>query len=111
LAGKVYDGRDFLGVDPAHLPSEEVSDVIQQNVNYFPELEAAAEEVLRRSAFDRADVQRSLVQYLREHHSIAVELTPVGRDRGAVRRFDPERRVLSLSEVLPPWSRQFQIAH
>src|SRR2546430_1895639 len=62
LAGKVYDGRDFLGVDPAHLPSEEVSDVIQQNVNYFPELEAAAEEVLRRNAFDRADVQRSLVQ-------------------------------------------------
>ena len=28
-----------------------------------------------------------------------------------VRRFDPERRVLSLSEVLPPWGRQFQVAH
>ena len=111
LAGKVYDGRDFLGVNPAHLPSEEVSDVIQHNMNYFAELETVAGEVLLRGAFDRSDMLRSLVQYLRERHGIALELTPVGRDRGAVRRFDPERRVLSLSEVLPPWSRQFQVAH
>jgi predicted transcriptional regulator/transcriptional regulator with XRE-family HTH domain len=108
LAGKV----DFLGVNPAHLPSEEVSDVIQHNTNFFPELEAAADEVLRRGAFDRADMFRSLSQYARERHGVSVELTPVGRDRGGVmRRFDPERRVLYLSEVLPPWSRQFQVAH
>src|SRR5205814_7963970 len=72
---------------------------------------SAADDVRRRAALDRADMQRSLIQYLRERHSIEVALTPVGRDRGAVRRFDPERRVLSLSEVLPPWSRQFQVAH
>jgi hypothetical protein len=111
LAGKVYDGRDFLGVNPAHLPSEEVSDVLQQNMNYFPELEAAAEDILKRGAFDRSDMLRSLSQYLRERHGINIELTPVGRDRGAVRRYDRERQVLSLSEVLPPWSRQFQVAH
>jgi predicted transcriptional regulator/transcriptional regulator with XRE-family HTH domain len=111
LAGKVYDGRDFPGVNPAHLPSEEVSDVIQQNMNYFPELEAAADEVLRRGAFDRSDMFRSMSQYLRERHSIIVELALVSRDRSTVRRFDPERRALSLSEVLPPWSRQFQVAH
>jgi predicted transcriptional regulator len=28
-----------------------------------------------------------------------------------VRRYDPEQRELSLSEVLPPWSRHFQLAH
>jgi predicted transcriptional regulator/transcriptional regulator with XRE-family HTH domain len=111
LAGKVYDGRDFPGVNPAHLPSEEVSDVIQQNMNFFPELEAAAEDVLQRGAFDRSDMVRSMSQYLRERHGIQIELTPIGRDRGAVRRFDPERRTVSLSEILPPWSRQFQIAH
>jgi predicted transcriptional regulator/transcriptional regulator with XRE-family HTH domain len=111
LAGKMYDGRDFAGVNPAHMPSEEVSDVIQQNMNYFEELEAAADDVLTRAAFDRADMQRSMVQYLRDRHSIEVTLTPVGRDRGAIRRFDPERRTLALSEVLPPWSRQFQVAH
>jgi transcriptional regulator with XRE-family HTH domain len=44
LSSKLYDGRDFAGVNPAHLPSEEVSDVIQLNLNFFSELEAAAEK-------------------------------------------------------------------
>src|SRR2546423_11888677 len=78
LAAKLYDGRDFLGVNPAHLPSEEVSDVIQHNMNYFAELENAADEVLLHAAFDRADMLRSMVQYLRDRHSISVALTPVG---------------------------------
>ena len=66
LAAKLYDGRDFLGVDPAHFPSEEVNDVIQANLNYFPELEAAAERM------GRVD----LVAYLREKHGVEVTLTP-----------------------------------
>ena len=111
LAAKLYDGRDFPGVNPAHLPSEEVSDVIQHNMNYFAELEAAADDVARRAPLNRADRYRSMVDYLRGRHKIEVLLTPVSRDRGAVRRFDPERRTLSLSELLPPWSRQFQVAH
>ncbi len=111
LGSKLYDGRDFLGVNPAHLSSEEVSDVIQHNVNYFPELEAAAERVLARLEIDHADTYRSLVVYLREKHGVEVKMMPVSRERGAVRRFDPEGRVLMLSEVLPPWSRQFQVAH
>ena len=111
LSAKVFDGRDFLGLNPAHLPSEEVSDVIQHNVNYFPELETAAEDVFRRARIDRGDVYRSLVQYLQDQHGIEVRLMPVSRDRAAVRRFDPERKTLLLSEVLPPWSRQFQVAH
>jgi predicted transcriptional regulator/DNA-binding XRE family transcriptional regulator len=111
LAAKLYDGRDFLGLNPAHLPSEEVSDVIQHNTNYFPEIEAEAGEVAQRAGIDRADIYRSLVRYLHDKHAIGVALMPVSRDRGAVRRFDPEARLLSLSETLPPWGRQFQVAH
>jgi predicted transcriptional regulator/DNA-binding XRE family transcriptional regulator len=111
LASRLYDGRDFLGVNPAHLPSEEVTDVIQQNLNYFPELEAAAEEVSKRAILDRRDMYHSMVEYLRGRHGIDVQMTSVSRDRAAVRRYDPERKLLTLSEVLPPWSRQFQIAH
>jgi predicted transcriptional regulator/DNA-binding XRE family transcriptional regulator len=111
LSAKLFDGRDFLGLNPAHLPSEEVSDVIQHNVNYFPELEAAGEEIARAARVDRNDMYRSLVRYLGEKHSIEVKIMPISRDRGAVRRFDREHGVLSLSEVLPPWSRQFQVAH
>ncbi len=111
LAAKLYDGRDFLGLNPAHLPSEEVNDVIQAHLNYFPELEAAAERVAVQARLDRSDLFRSLTSYLREQHGINVVLTPVNRDNGVVRRFDPDRRVLSISEVLPPWSRNFQLAH
>jgi predicted transcriptional regulator/DNA-binding XRE family transcriptional regulator len=91
LASQLYDGRAFHGLDPAHLPSEEASDVIQENLNYFPELE--------------------MVMHLRAKHGIEVVLTPAHRDRGMIRRFDPDTRTLHLSEVLPPWSRQFQVAH
>jgi hypothetical protein len=111
LASQVYDGGAFHGVDPAHLPSEEASDVIQENLNYFPELEAAAVDLARRTSLDRSDMYRCLTSYLRERHRVEVILTPVSRDRGLIRRYDPELRTLSLSEVLPPWSRQFQVAH
>ena len=59
-ASQLYDGRAFDGMDPAHLPSEECSDVIQENLNYFPELEAAAQELLKRAKLDRSDMLRSL---------------------------------------------------
>lgn len=111
LASQLYDGRAFHGLDPAHLPSEEASDVIQENLNYFPELEAAAEEIVQRASLDRADMYRSLVSYLRARHRVEVRLAPVSRDRGFIRRYDPGTRTLHLSEVLPPWSRQFQVAH
>jgi predicted transcriptional regulator/DNA-binding XRE family transcriptional regulator len=111
LASSLYDGRDFLGLNPTHLPSEEVSDVIQTNMNYFAELEAEAERVAAAARLDRRDMQRSLMALLRERHRIEVVLVPVGHDGGAIRRYEPERRVLSLSEVLAPWSRNFQLAH
>ena len=111
LATKLFDGRDFLGVNPAHLPSEEVSDVIQHNLNYFPDLEAAAEELSREAKFDRRDLYQSMTSHLRSKYGIEIELTPVSRDRAAVRRYDKERKVLALSEVLAPWSRLFQVAH
>jgi predicted transcriptional regulator/DNA-binding XRE family transcriptional regulator len=111
LASQLYDGRGFQGVDPAHLPSEEASDVIQENLNYFPELELAADDLLRRARFDRNDLYRSMVDYLRQRYNVEVVLTPVSRDRGLIRRYEPNSRSLALSEILPPWSRQFQVAH
>jgi predicted transcriptional regulator/transcriptional regulator with XRE-family HTH domain len=111
LASQLYDGRAFHGIDPAHLPSEEASDVIQEHVNYFPELEAAALDISRRASLDRADMYRCLTAHLGKHHGVKVVLIPVSRDRGMIRHYDPVTRTLSLSEVLPPWSRQFQVAH
>ena len=110
LASRLYDGH-ITSIDPMHVPSEEVTDVIQQNMNYFPEFEAAAEMLAQRVRFDRSDMYRSMTAFLRERHGIEVVLAPVSADRGAIRRFDPAKLLLSISEVLPPWGRQFQVAH
>jgi len=44
-------------------------------------------------------------------HGVTVKLVRVSDERRAMRRYDPERRVITLSEVLPPRSRRFQLAH
>jgi predicted transcriptional regulator/transcriptional regulator with XRE-family HTH domain len=98
-------------LDMARLPSEEVSDLVQRHGNHFPELEEGAEELWRRAGLDAEDVYRGLVQYLAAEHKIQVKLVRVGDERKAMRRYDPERRIITLSEVLPPRSRRFQLAH
>jgi len=104
LAGRLYDGH-ITSIDPMHVPSEEVTDVIQQNMNFFAEIETAAETLAQRVRFDRTDMYRSMTAFLRERHGVEVALIPVSQDRGAIRRFDPARLLLSISEVLPPWGR------
>lgn len=105
------DGQEMTGVSAAHLPSEEVADMMQHHMNYFPEIEAAAEEFMRSARIDLDDVYRGLSRYLGESHGIEVRTVRVADERKAMRRYDPERRTLSLSEILPPRSRRFQLAH
>jgi hypothetical protein len=109
LAGRLYDEGEFAGLDPASLPSEEVSDVLQTNMNYFPELEAEAERV--GASLHPGDMFRSMVSYLRERHGIDVVMIAAESDRSAVRRYDPISRRLSISEMLIPSSRTFQTAY
>jgi predicted transcriptional regulator/DNA-binding XRE family transcriptional regulator len=93
------------------LPSEETSDFLQDRMNYFAELEAAAESLWRRARLDHTDLFAGLVGWLEHEHGIAVEVRPVGSMRGAVRRYEPRRKRLLLSRVLPPRSMNFQLAH
>lgn len=111
LAERVSDGQEATGVGAARLPSEEVGDMIQHHMNYFPEIEEAAEGLLRTARIDPEDVYRGLTRYLAESHGVEVRTVRVADERKAMRRFDPDRRLLSLSEVLPPRSRRFQLAH
>ena len=111
LGERLSMDEGLAGVDPSSLPSEEVSDMVQRHMNHFPELEDAAEQLWRRARLDAADDSfRGLADYLTEVHGIRVELVRAA-DGQAMRRFDPVSRVLTLSEVLPPRSRRFQLAH
>ncbi len=109
LAATLSDG-DLAGVDASHLPTEEVSDLLQRRVNHFPDLEAGAEALWRDARLDRDDLYAGLVKHL-ARLGVEVRVVRTGGMRGAVRRYDPEAKVLELSEVLRRGSRNFQLAH
>jgi predicted transcriptional regulator/transcriptional regulator with XRE-family HTH domain len=92
-------------------PEDDVLDFIQDNQNHFPEVEAAAEQLALDADLGPGDIDRHLVEYLARVHQVRVDVVPSDLARTVVRRYDPAERRLLLSEVLPPRSRSFQIAH
>jgi predicted transcriptional regulator/DNA-binding XRE family transcriptional regulator len=105
------DGEDAAGPDRSLLPSEEVNDLIQSRMNYFPELEDGAEELWKKGRLDPEELYPGLVRYLEKQHGVLVRIARGGAERGVLRRFDVEKKVLTLSELLPTRSRTFQLAH
>jgi len=111
LVERMSEADPGLGVDLSRLPSEEVSTLIERYGNHFPLLEEAAEAVGKAAGLDSEGTYSGLVRYLKDEHWVEVRLVRDADERKSMRRFDPERRVLNLSEVLPPRSRRFQLAH
>ena len=99
------------GVGAPRLPNEEVNDFLQRHMNYFPELEAAAESIWHREKLDEHDVYQGLLHYLEGSLGVRVRVLRAAEERQAMRRYDPARKVLMVSEMLPPRSRRFQLAH
>jgi predicted transcriptional regulator/transcriptional regulator with XRE-family HTH domain len=107
LAMQIYDGQQIPQAAPSRLPSEEVSDFIQRAGNHFPQLEACAEHLWDDADLSADDLMRGLIRRLTSRFGITVD---VRRETGALRRFDPAKRLLVLSSELPPTSRTFQLA-
>lgn len=111
LAMKMSGRGDLTGVDASRLPTEEVSDLIQRHMNYFPELEEGAEALGRDAGLGGDDLYSGLVHHLEKAHGVAVRVERAASMGDAIRIYDPEKRVLSLSEVLRRGSRNFQLAY
>src|SRR5882762_2898475 len=111
LSDRLSEGQELKGVEISRLPSEEVSDLIQRHMNYFPDLEEGAETLWREAGIEGKDLFQALAQYLEKARGVKVRIEKVGAMHGAIRRFDPERSELLLSEVLRRGSRNFQLAH
>jgi predicted transcriptional regulator/DNA-binding XRE family transcriptional regulator len=109
LAATLSEG-DLEGVDSSHLPTEEVSDLIQRHWNYFPELEEGAEALWREAKLEAEYLDTSLVRHLRDL-GVEVRVVRTADMHGAVRRYDPDAKALLLSEVLRRGSRNFQLAY
>jgi predicted transcriptional regulator/transcriptional regulator with XRE-family HTH domain len=101
---------DEGSASPVGLPSEEVSDLLQRHMNYFPELEERAERLRRDAGLGELDRFAALVRHLDRACGVRVQIARWAQDRPALRRYDPERRVLALSELLATRSRLFQLA-
>ncbi|MDP3277609.1 MAG: short-chain fatty acyl-CoA regulator family protein [Deltaproteobacteria bacterium] len=110
MAAQLSDGeRDLRGI--THAPSEEVNDMLQRQGNHFAPLERAAEALWTRGKLDADDLYGSLKNLLEREHGVRVLVLRRSEAGGIQRRFDPERRTLALSELLPTRSRSFQLAH
>jgi hypothetical protein len=110
LAGRLADeGGSPEGA--LSLPSEEVSALLQRHGNHFAALETGAEAVIAAAGLTGDDVWRGLSRYLEDTLGVRILVRTVQEMDGAVRRYDRARKLLTLSEVLAPRSRNFQLAH
>ena len=107
---EVSEAGDLTGIDPARLPSEEVSDVLQENQNYFPEIEETAERLSASAGLERPDAYPGLLRLLAEDGT-TVQIAPHPSARGAMRFYDAAQKRLHLSEILTGYARHFQLAH
>lgn len=104
------DRADDDGPRAAHVSTEEVTSFIQRRWNWFPELEAAASELWSAGNLDLRDLDGGLARWLKDAARVQVRAEPP-RGQPFTRRFDPERRVLVLSDALPARRRAFELAH
>ncbi len=111
VGGGDEDARGAATAGPGRLPSEEVGDLIQSHLNYFSDLEDGAKSLWQAARLSLDSLHGDLLRYLREQLMVDVRFSRVGQDPGTMKRYDPERRELTLSELLPPRSRNFQLAH
>ncbi len=94
----------------ARLASEQVSDFFERNENYFPTLESAAEELWKDGALEEDTLFADLKAYAEQQLGITIRSRTPAAMRGVIRRYDPERRELHLSEGQRGNSRTFQLA-
>lgn len=97
------------------LPHVEARAVFDEYANYFPDLEEAAEkirydldrELLAMGLGSQQAINHALADRLRNKHGLIVR---VGLLDGALRSYDPQDRVLMLSDLLKRESRGFYMA-
>jgi hypothetical protein len=109
LSDRLSDGQGFPAASTP-LPSEAAGDFIQRRMNHFPELEEAAEALWQQAGLDPETLYSGLVSAFRAQ-GVQVRIHWAEEARGVLRRYDPHAKVLSLSELLSPRSRTFQLAH
>ncbi len=122
LAASVADEEGGEGVAFSALaPADLISDMIQENQNFFQDLEHEADRVRREVKMAGGTVAHDasalswerMADYLIEAHGVrTVFATPeTPGEAGIARRFDRKTRALTISARLDGQGRAFQLAH
>jgi predicted transcriptional regulator/transcriptional regulator with XRE-family HTH domain len=111
LSAQLSAGDQDASIGRSHVSSEEVSDLIQQQLNHFPELESAAEQLWRDAELSNEDLYARLTRHLKRAHGVTVRMVRTPPDERMRHHYDPESRLLSISELLPNRSRKMQLAY
>lgn len=113
LADRAGDMFDFLGGRggrrPRPAPREEIEDFVSDHANYFPRLEAAAEEV-GREFHDTGPPLEMLVGCLGRQHGVRVERGNASDLPAGSEHFDEAARVFTLADGLSQRSARFRLA-
>ena len=91
-------------------PVEAARDFFQAELNHFPELEGAAEALWQSASLDGNALFASLARHLETAHRLKVQTMPASIMGTMIRRHDPHRGRVLLSEMLSASSRAFQLA-
>ena len=104
--------RDQAGlIETANSPVESVRKFIQDNGNYFDDLDKAAEQLAAKLGVGSNKPQTALSQHLETAHGIRTRIVPADILPGKLSLFDPHERRLNLSEQLPQSGRRLRIAY
>ncbi|MDR0735457.1 MAG: short-chain fatty acyl-CoA regulator family protein [Zoogloeaceae bacterium] len=98
---------------PKPMPYEEVRDFFYDRHNYIDAIDTLAERAFTAWNLKAGNPQDALEARLRQQHGIHITrktASPEEQQDGALRAFDPEQRVLSLSAYLRPGQMAFQTA-
>lgn len=89
---------------------EAVRQFIHAKRNYFPELDAVAEELAAELGFDTRTRPGVLSERLKLKHGITVRIVPIDVMPEMLRYFDRHSRRINLSELMRMSGRRFQLA-
>ena len=91
-------------------PNDAVHDFVQARSGYFPELEAAAEQLWADESLEADGLDAGLRAVLTDVHGLKVRIMPAHVMHDLVRRYDRHGRRVLLSDALAPEERTFQLA-
>lgn len=89
-------------------PYEEVRDFFHFVDNYVDEIDTLAENLANQLEIDGGETYGILSAHLRENHAIRIERADAAGT--LIRRFDPERKALTINAYAPLPTRSFQVA-